>query len=59
MVAPRGNFKAGLDTETIVAAGMNGLASGAGNMGYDFNAAMLRASRTELEAAFERMNSRW
>ncbi len=37
---------------------MNGLASDADEIGYDFSAAMLRASKTELKAVFERMNSR-
>ena len=35
------------------------MASDAEEIGYDLSAAMLRASKTELEAAFERMNSRW
>ncbi len=38
---------------------MNGLASDADEIGYDFSAAILRVSKTEVEAAFERINSRW
>jgi uncharacterized oxidoreductase len=57
--AQRGNFKAGLDAGTFVAATMKELARGADEIGYGTSAAMLNASRAELDAAFERMNNRW
>ena len=57
--AQRGNFRAGLDAQTFVAAAMKDLARGADEIGYGTSASMLNASRAELDAAFERMNSRW
>ena len=57
--AQRGNFRAGLDAGTFVAAAMKELARGADEIGYGTGASMLNASRAELDAAFERMNSRW
>jgi hypothetical protein len=38
---------------------MKDLARGADEIGYGTSASMLNTSRAELDAAFERMNSRW
>ena len=57
--AQRGNFRAGLDAETFVAAAMKDLARAADEIGCGTSTSMLNASRAELDAAFERMNSRW
>lgn len=53
--AQRGNFRAGLDAQTFVAAAMKNLARDADEIGYGTSASMLNASRAELDAAFERM----
>ncbi len=57
--AKRGNWKAGLGPEEFVAAVMKGLETGQLEIGYGFSSGLLRASRDELDAAFQRMNGRW
>lgn len=57
--AQRGNFRAGLTAKEFVAAAMKGLEADAFEIGYGMSAGMLKASREDLNLAFERMNSRW
>ena len=57
--AQRGNYKAGLTAQEFVAAVMKGLEADAFEIGYGMTATMLKASRDELNVAFERMNGRW
>ncbi len=57
--AKRGNWKAGLGAAEYTATVMKGLEAGEREIGYGFSAGLLRASRDELDAAFERMNNRW
>ena len=57
--AQRGNYKAGLTAQEFVAAVMKGLEADAFEIGYGMTATVLKASRAELNGAFEKMNSRW
>lgn len=56
--AKRGGFKAGLTPEAFVAAVMKGLTNDVFEIGYGMTEGMLRASRADLQSAFEQMNSR-
>jgi uncharacterized oxidoreductase len=55
----RGGFKAGLTPEEFTTAVMKGLQGDVLEIGYGTTAGMLKASRAEIDAAFQRMNSRW
>jgi len=57
--AQRGNFKANLEPDVFVAAVLHGLTADAPEIGYGMAAAMLKASRADLDQSFEQMNSRW
>ena len=57
--AGRGGFKAGLTPEEFTATVMKGLDGDVLEIGYGMTAGLLKASRAELDAAFQRMNSRW
>ncbi len=57
--AGRGGFKAGLTPEEFTATVMKGLEGDVLEIGYGMTAGLLKASRAELDAAFQRMNSRW
>jgi uncharacterized oxidoreductase len=57
--ARRGDFKAGLAPEEFVAAIMHGLEADALEIGYGMTAAMLNASKAELDRRFQQMNRRW
>jgi uncharacterized oxidoreductase len=57
--AARGHFKAGLTAQDFVVAVMKELAADTFEIGYGMSAGMLKASRDDLNAAFERMNNRW
>jgi uncharacterized oxidoreductase len=57
--AQRGGFKAGVTPAEVAAAVMQGLAADVREIGYGMSAGMLTASRAELDASFQRMNSRW
>jgi uncharacterized oxidoreductase len=57
--AQRGGFKAGLTPEEFTAAVMKGLEDNVLEIGYGMTTGMLKASRAELDMAFQRMNSRW
>jgi uncharacterized oxidoreductase len=55
--AKRGNFKPDLQPETFVAAVMQGFADDVFEIGFGTSAHSLRASRAELDRAFQVMNS--
>ena len=57
--AQRGNFKANLTAEEFTAGVMKGLEEDLPEIGYGMSAGMLKASRTDLDESFQRMNSRW
>ncbi|HVO04757.1 MAG TPA: SDR family oxidoreductase [Candidatus Cybelea sp.] len=54
--AKRGHFKAGLSATDFVAAVMKGLEADVPEIGFGMSAGFIRASRAELDQAFERMN---
>lgn len=55
----RGGYRAGLGPEEFVAAVMTGLANDVFEIGYGMTERAVKASREELDASFEQMNSRW
>jgi uncharacterized oxidoreductase len=55
----RGGFKAGLTPEEFTAAVMKGLEADRLEIGYGRTEGILRASRAELDVAFQQMNGRW
>ena len=57
--AARGGFKANVTVTEFVAAVMKGLANDVAEIGYGMTEGFLRASRADLDQAFQRMNSRW
>jgi uncharacterized oxidoreductase len=56
--ASRGNFRADLSPTEFVAAVMQGLQSDIAEIGFGMTAGLSRASRTELDESFRRMNRR-
>lgn len=56
--ARRGGFKAGLGAKEFVAAVMQGLEQGLPEIGYGMTAGLSRASRADLDRAFQQMNAR-
>jgi len=57
--AKRGNFKAGLTSGEFVSSVMKSLQADVFEIGYGTTEASLRASRSELDESFRRMNTRW
>lgn len=57
--AKRGNYKAGLTPKEFVAAVMQGFKNDVFEIGYGMTEGSIKASRTELDESFRRMNSRW
>lgn len=57
--AARGGFKANVTATEFVAAVMKGLANDVAEIGYGMTEGFLRASRADLDQAFQQMNSRW
>lgn len=57
--AQRGNFKVDLKPAEFIAAVMKGFEADAFEIGFGMSAAMLQASRAELDKSFQQMNSRW
>jgi len=57
--AGRGGFKTGLTAGEFTTAVMKGLEDDVLEIGYGMTERTIKASRAELDAAFERMNSRW
>lgn len=55
--ARRGGFKAGLGPDEFVAAVMRGLEADQPEIGYGMTEGLIRASRQDLDRAFERMNA--
>jgi uncharacterized oxidoreductase len=55
----RGGFEAGLTPAKFTTAVMKGLAHDVLEIGYGTTEGILKASRAELDTAFQRMNSRW
>jgi len=56
--AARGGFRANLTATEFVAAVMKGLANDVAEIGYGMTEGFLRASRADLDRAFEQMNAR-
>ena len=57
--AKRGAFKANLTATEFVAAVMKGLASDVLEIGYGMTEGFIRASRADLDKAFQQMNGQW
>jgi uncharacterized oxidoreductase len=57
--AGRGGFEAGLTAEEFARAVMKGLERDVPEIGYGMTEGVLKASRADLDAAFQRMNGRW
>ena len=57
--AKRGGFKVDLQPREFVAAVTKGLADDIFEIGYSYTLQSLRASREDLDKAFQQMNSRW
>jgi uncharacterized oxidoreductase len=57
--AARGGFKANVTATEFGAAVMKGLANDVAEIGYGMTEGFLRASRADLDQAFQQMNSRW
>jgi uncharacterized oxidoreductase len=57
--AKRGGFKVDLQPREFVAAVMSGLADDIFEIGYGYTLQSLKASREDLDKAFQQMNSRW
>jgi len=57
--AERGDFKAGLEPAEFVTAVMRGLEGDVLEIGYGMTAGMLKASRADLDRAFQEMNRQW
>jgi uncharacterized oxidoreductase len=57
--AKRGGFKVDLQPREFVAAVMKGLADETFEIGYGYTLQSLKASREDLDKAFQQMNSRW
>jgi len=55
----RGGFTAGLTPEEFTVAVMKGLKNDVLEIGYGMTERTIKASRAELDAAFQRMNSQW
>lgn len=56
--AKRGGFKVDLQPPEFVAAVMKGLENDVFEMGYGMSEGLIKASRTDLDQAFQRMNNR-
>jgi len=57
--ATRGNYKAGLTPEVFAAAVMKGLENDVVEIGFGMTEGLIKASRADLDKAFQQMNSRW
>jgi uncharacterized oxidoreductase len=57
--AQRGDFKADLKPEEFAVAVMKDLEADVLEIGYGMSAALLDASRAELDKRFQQMNGRW
>ncbi len=57
--AKRGSFKAGLEPKEFVASVMSGFKNDVFEIGYGMTEKSIKASRAELDASFQQMNSRW
>jgi len=57
--AKRGNFKADLKPEKLMASVMKGFKNDVFEIGYGMTEGFIKASRAELDKSFQQMNSRW
>ena len=57
--AARGNFKANLSSEVFVEGVMKGIRNDVYEIGYGMSEEFIKASREELDKAFQRMNGGW
>jgi uncharacterized oxidoreductase len=57
--ARRGGFKPNLSAGEFVAGAMKGLSNDVFEVGYGMSDGFIKASRADLDRAFEQMNSRW